>query len=112
MVRTRTTPKVSKDELNWQAGELGLYIDNDFPLYQRKLAWFKSMYNKLKKGKFDPQKAEKGFAYLTTEAARKYNNQGFGSEFKIGTDARTVVNKELVTEFLSAVQNKDYNFMR
>ena len=112
MTRTRRTPTVSKDELDWQARELGLYIDSDFPLYQRKLAWFKSMYNKYKKGKFDPVKAEKGFAYLTTEAARKYNNEGFGSEFKIGTAAHTVVNKELVAEFLSAVKNKDYDFMR
>jgi len=109
---TRRTPNISKEELDWQARELGIYIDNDFPIYQRKLAWFKSMWNKFKKGKFDTAKAEKGFAYLTTEAARKYNNQGFGAEYQIGTAARNVVNKGLVAEFITAAKNREYDFMR
>lgn len=112
MARQRLIKQIPKEELDWQVRELSLYIDNDYPIYQRKLNWFKTMWAKFKKGKFDPVKAKKGFAYLTAEAAKKYNSQGFGAEFTIGTTARTVVNQELVSEFLAAAKNKEYDFMR
>lgn len=112
MARQRLIKQIPKEELDWQVRELSLFIDNDFQIYQRKINWFKTMWAKFKAGKFDSVKAENGFAYLTTEAARKYNNQGFGSEFTIGTTARKVVNRELVAEFLSAAKNKEYDFMR
>lgn len=112
MARHRLIKQIPKEELDWQVGELSLYIDNDYPIYQRKMNWFKTMWKKFQKGEFDAVKAETGFAYLTAEAAKKYNGQGFGAEYKIGTTARKVVNRELVSEFLAAAKNKEYDFMR
>ncbi len=112
MARRRLIKQIPKEELDWQVGELSLFIDNDFPIYKRKMNWFKTMWIKFQKGEFNSVKAEAGFAYLTAEAAKKYNSQGFGAEYTIGTTARKVVNRELVSEFLAAAKNKEYDFMR
>jgi len=99
-------------ELQYQRmQELALFIDNDFPMYQRKVNWFKVMWKKYQAGVFDPVKAEIGFGHLTTEAARKYNNQN-SPEYHISTSVRKVVNKELVSEFIVAAKNREYDFMR
>lgn len=108
----RTRYSIPIEELKWQVQELGLWIDNTYELYQKKMAWFKNFWKKYKAGKFNPIKAEKGFAHLTGKAARHYNNQGFGAEYRIGLEARRMLNKELVAEFMAAAKNKEYDFMR
>ncbi len=103
---------IDADELRWQAHELDMYIDSDEPLYNRKMALFLNYHKKFKKGIFNRDLAVKGFSNLTDAAAQKYNKEfkysGMGT---IGTQARRVVDKKLVEEFLDAERNKEYGFM-
>lgn len=104
--------QTSNQNLEHQVRELGMWIDNTYKLYLIKVAIFKNYWKKFKKGTFDKQKAEKGFADLTKAAADDYNRQNFEDFPKIGIEARKHVSKELVDEFLAAAKNKEYDFMR
>ncbi len=111
---TKRTPNpIPPEELKWQVHELLLVIDNEQKYYNRKLAMFKNLFLKFKKGKFDKSRAPKLFSYLTDDVARDYNRQygGIDGNYKISPQARRIADIELVEEFLSAVKNKDYDFM-
>jgi hypothetical protein len=99
-------------DIGMQANELSMFIDNDYPIYQVKMHWFKNMWQKYKTGKFDPILARIGFAKLTKVAAKKYNDMFRGQYPNIGTAARKLIDHELVQEFMAAAKNKEYDFMR
>ena len=52
--------------------ELELYVDNDQPLYQKKMAMYLNLARKVAQGKYDRKLAPKLLRYLTDEAARRY----------------------------------------
>ncbi len=101
--------------------DLVLQIDNEEPLYKRKIEMFKNLSRKKKSGKYDASLAPKLFAYLVEEAAK------FGAKFwneynevsppmawnKVYTkEVRAQVAQELVKDFESAYDNKEYDFMQ
>ena len=110
----RISTQIPAEALNWQVHELLLVIDNEQRTYNRKIAMFKNLFKKLSKGTFDKNKAPKLFAMLTDDVAREYNKSygGVDSNYKISTQARRIADVKLVEEFLQAVENKDYDFMR
>lgn len=110
----RTPIQIPVEALKWQVHELLLVIDNERSSNNRKVATFKSLFPKLKKGKFDKTRAPKLFSYLTDDVAREYNKHygGIDGNYKITPQARRIADVELVEEFLEAAKNKDYDFMR
>ena len=83
--------------------ELELYADNDRELYQLKInTYWRNAFQKVKAGKFDPNKAVTLFEYFTKRASDKYKR-----EFGYGFDAATRKHaaREYVQEFVEAVRN-------
>ncbi len=95
-----------------QVTELLLCINNTREFSKKKIQWFRNMYKRYWKGRFNTELAAKGFSYLTDEAARDYNNQFKDSGWFISVPARRKVDEILVSEFISAVNEKRYDFMR
>lgn len=73
------TTRIDEDADETGAGELILYIDNDEPLYRRKMFMHKNLAGKRASGVYDHSKAPKMFRHLVDEAARKYTKE-FGTE--------------------------------
>lgn len=101
-------------EIQDQADTLDLYINNNFEHYKRKIAMFRNLWLKYRKGSFDPVKASKLFSYLTADAAREYNRIYATPEYgedAITLQARKVEDRDLVKEFVNAAKNHEYDFM-
>jgi hypothetical protein len=102
------------------AEELVLQIDNEQPLYNRKVEMFKNLTRKKKSGKYDASLAPKLFAYLVDEAAKVVAK--FWNEYneinppmvwnKVYTkEVRAQAAQELVKNFEAAYDNKEFSFM-
>jgi len=95
---------MEQGKMEWAAEQIGLWIDNDRPFYDRKIRIFKSLEKKKDKGIYDPEKAKKAFNYLTTDVRRQLNREEKENIiFMIGTAmptaASTIVDEELRMEF-------------
>lgn len=94
------------------ADELILFMDNDEPLYRRKMSAFvPSVKKKIKSGKYDAAKAPKLWIYLLDEAAKKYtkeygSGQGYGSFTK---STRELAAKEVAKREYQAIKNGEYD---
>lgn len=89
---------------DWEVRELLLMIDNYEGFYNRKMMMWRNLYRKVKRGTFDPVKAEKLFDYLTASVSRYYKDE-FGGGFD--KDTRQQANKELVKEFLEELSYRE-----
>jgi hypothetical protein len=77
--------------------EVQLSIENDYPTYQKESSLFGNYQRKIKKGKFDFRKAEKGeLNLIVTPFARKYQHE-WG--VKVGTPERKAIAKARVRYF-------------
>ena len=101
----------SREDIEWGADEVILYLDNEPQTYNQKLYMFKNLSRKVDRGVFDPVKAEKTFKPLTDRIRIDYNKQGYGAENFIHIEASRFAAKLLVQEFLSAKKHKEYDFM-
>lgn len=96
--------QLREDEMKWAAGQIGLWIDNDRPFYDRKIRMFKTLEKKKDKEIYDPDKAEKLFNYLTTDVRRMLNRNERESIFDVigttmPTAASSIADEELREEF-------------
>lgn len=96
--------ELTEDEMIWAVEQIGMWIDNDRPCYQRKIKIFESLEKKKNKGIYNPDKAKKLFNYLTTDVRRQLNKDNKESIFDvIGTPmpplASTYVDEDLRIEF-------------
>ena len=80
-----------------ERGELRIYIDNDYQLYQQKEAIEKNLARKAKKGVYGSKKAPKLWMYLVDAGARKYCKE-------FGCSMRNTIPKKNVREPIA----KDY----
>jgi hypothetical protein len=84
------------------AGELRLYADNDYQLYQMKQNAFELLDSKRARGKYDPKKAPQLMMYLADTTAKKYTKEfytarrGFGI---FGVPERAAVAWEWAREY-------------
>lgn len=103
------------------AGELILHIDNTEPIYRHKVDAFKNLSKKKKAGTYDASLAPKLFSYLADEAAKSAAK--FWNEYnevdpplpwnKVFTkEVRVQAAQDLVADFESAFENKEYDFMK
>ncbi|MCK4668188.1 hypothetical protein KAU33_15665 [Candidatus Dependentiae bacterium] len=95
---------IEQEKMEWAAEQIGLWIDNDRPFYNRKIRIFESLEKKKDKGIYDPLKALKAFNYLTTDVRRQLNREEKENiTDMIGTTmppaASTIVDEELRMEF-------------
>jgi hypothetical protein len=61
-----------------ETSELLLFVDNDEPLYRRKMLIFRALAKKKDRGVYNPKLAPKAFAALLAGGAKKYVRE-FGS---------------------------------
>jgi hypothetical protein len=91
--------------------ELDLYVDNDYPTYQRTSAYHKALVKRYHQGNFNNAKAQKGFYNLVVvPASRKYVKE-YGSGRAINMfpkDVREAVAKNKLRSFLN--ENKYGNY--
>lgn len=83
--------------------ELHLYVDNDSDTYFRSyLPVRDNMDRKRAKGKFDQEKAVKGFEYVTEYAAKRYAKEFGGVWHEMFTaETRRECARELVESYLA-----------
>ncbi len=81
--------------------ELELYMDNDEPLYRRKLEFIRAVKRKINAGRYDASKAWKLWLYWVDEAARKYVREFGGS-------VRTMFPKELREHLAKEIAKYEY----
>ena len=94
----------TSNQMRWSVNNIILWINNDRPFYDRKIAIFKSLEKKKDKGIYDPTKAEKTLNYLTTDVRRYLNREQRENVIDIiGTTmppaASALANIELRNEF-------------
>ena len=95
---------IEREKIEWAAEQIGLWIDNNRPLYDRKIRIFKSLEKRKDKGIYDPEIAKLAFNFLTTDVRRQLNREDKEDiYYMIGstmpTAASTIVNEELRMEF-------------
>jgi len=91
-----------------QADELKLFIDNDYPTYQKGAAYREALVRRMQQGKFDLALAAKGFGWIVDEGAKKYAKDVGGTWNRLFTPAtRKQVAKEMAEEWANEyrVQN-------
>lgn len=60
------------------AAELSIYLDNEEPLYRKKLAIAKNLEKMIKRGTYDHKKAPQAWSYVVEDAAKSYSKE-FGT---------------------------------
>lgn len=100
------------------ADDLILQIDNEEPLYKRKVEMYKNLSKKKKSGKYDAALAPKLFVYLVEEAAKvgakfwnEYNELSLPWNKIYTKEVRDQAAQELVARFESDYEDKAYDFM-
>lgn len=102
------------------AEELVLYVDNTEPIYKKKVEAFKNLTKKKEKGVYDPELAAKLMMYVVEAAAKEsakqwneWNEKDPALPWnKVYTmEVRQQAAKDLVADFESAYENKEYDFM-
>lgn len=53
-------------------GELLLFMDNDYDLYKQKDAFIKNVWQKMKRGKYDPVQGQRLWLYYVDRGAKRY----------------------------------------
>lgn len=102
------------------AEELVLYVDNNEPIYRKKVEAFKNLTKKKEKGVYDPELAAKLMMYVVEEAAKESAKQW--NEWNEMTtplpwnkvysmEVRQQAAKDLVAGFESAYEGREYDFM-
>jgi hypothetical protein len=90
-----------------EADELLLYLDNEEPIYRRKMTSFiPNVRRKIEQGKYDPALAPKLWTYLADDAAKKY-----AAEFHMPIFPPTVrrrVGEMLAERELASIMNGEY----
>jgi hypothetical protein len=89
--------------------ELSLFIDNDYPTYQKEQALVKNYKKKMIKGKFDMKKAEKGvFNLLVVPSARKYAKEYGGNSRMFDSKVRKGVAKSKTRQLFYGLTHGEY----
>ena len=60
------------------AMELAIYLDNEEPLYRKKLAIARNLELKIKRGTYDHKQAPQAWSYVVEDAAKGYSKE-FGT---------------------------------
>ena len=101
----------SQEDIEWGADEVILYLNNEPQTYNQKLYMFKNLSRKVDRGIFDPIKAEKLFKPLTDRIRIDYNKEDYGAANFIPIESSRLADTLLVNEFITAHENKEYDFM-
>lgn len=75
MVKKKGFGGLFRQEAREKMNETTLWIDNNEPLYRKKISFFKNYCRKTLKGKFNQNLAKKGFRHLTTVANQSYKKE-------------------------------------
>jgi hypothetical protein len=84
--------------LEWQAGEIQLYTENDFDMYKDFLVpYYQNLEKKMAKNIYDKEKATKGMQKILNIAYRKYCKEIYPEP--ISPLARRMASEEMIENF-------------
>ena len=108
MARFSTSGKVDEHDVR----ELRMWIDNDSLLYKRKMAMFKNLAQKKKRGVYDRKRAPQLFRYLISDALKQYIREinPDRKEWPFSPASQEQAAKEMVAEFENEYQHFPQTF--